>query len=151
MRKAETAVNIVNDVNVVNIEKAKAGRRAAPLRGFTLIEILVVLAIMGVLMSLAVPRYFQGVVRSKETVLRQNLFQVRESIDKYFADTGRYPARLEELVEKRYLRAAPVDPITESASTWIIVPPRDPALTGVYDIHSGAKGQGLDGSEYGVW
>lgn len=145
------AVNGVDDVTVVNSINTVSPVTPSRRSGFTLIEVLVVLAIMGVLMSLAVPRYYRGVERSKETVLRQNLFQVRESIDKYFADTGRYPAKLEELVEKRYLRAPPLDPITESATTWIVVPPRDPAQTGVYDIHSGAKGQGLDGSAYGVW
>lgn len=84
-------------------------------RGFTLIEILVVLAILALLLSIAAPRYFGSVDRSKETVLKQNLFQIRESLDKYFADTGRYPDSLEDLVTKHYLRSAPVDPVTGSA------------------------------------
>lgn len=109
------------------------------------------LAIMVLLMSLAVPRYFNSVDRSKETVLRQNLFQVRESLDKYFADTGRYPEKLEDLVVKHYLRASPVDPVTGSTTTWVVVPPRDPAKAGVYDIRSGAPGKALDGTAYGDW
>jgi len=119
--------------------------------GFTLIEILVVLAIMVLLTSLAVPRYFQSIDRSRETVLKQNLFQVRESLDKYFADTGSYPEKLDDLVTKRYLRAAPVDPLTDSTSTWIVVRPKDPAKTGVYDIRSGAPGKALDGTAYADW
>jgi general secretion pathway protein G len=128
-----------------------AARVPRPHEGFTLIEILVVLAIMVLLMSLAVPRYFQSIDRSRETVLKQNLFQVRESLDKYFADTGSYPEKLDDLVTKRYLRAAPVDPLTDSTSTWIVVRPKDPAKTGVYDIRSGAPGKALDGTAYADW
>lgn len=109
------------------------------------------MVILALLMSLAVPRYFQSVDRSRETVLRQNLFQVRESLDKYYADNGKYPEKLDELVEKHYLRAAPIDPVTGSASTWKVLPPKDPAKTGVYDIRSGAPGKALDGSAYGDW
>ena len=120
-------------------------------RGFTLIELLVVLVIMAILMGMAVPHYFQGVERSKEAVLRQNLFLVRESIDKYLADHGRYPPTLDDLVEKRYLRSAPADPVAGNATSWVIVPPREPGLAGVYDIRSGAQGRALDGSAYGDW
>jgi general secretion pathway protein G len=116
-----------------------------------LIELPVVLVIMAILMGMAVPHYFQGVERSKEAVLRQNLFLVRESIDRYFADHGRYPPALEDLVEKRYLRSAPADPVTGSTSTWVVVPPREPGLPGVYDIRSGAQGKALDGSSYADW
>jgi general secretion pathway protein G len=119
--------------------------------GFTLIEILAVLAILAMLLSLAAPRFFGGVDRSKEAVLKQNLFQVRESLDKFFADTGRYPDKLDDLVEKRYLRGAPFDPITDSSSTWVIVPPRDPGKGGVYDVRSGAPGKAKDGTAYSDW
>jgi general secretion pathway protein G len=119
--------------------------------GFTLIEILVVLAILAVLLSIAAPRYFGGVDRSKETVLRQNLFQIRDSLDKYFADTGKYPDKLDDLVAKHYLRSAPVDPITGSTTTWVVVPPQDPEKGGVYDVKSGAEGKAKDGTAYGEW
>ena len=118
-------------------------------RGFTLIELLVVLAIIATLLSLAVPRYFQHVERSKEAVLRENLATVRDAIDKYHADTGTWPPTLENLAEKRYLRAVPTDPITERADTWQAVAPADGA--GVYDIHSGAEGNGLNGLPYADW
>ena len=119
-------------------------------RGFTLIELLVVLAIVATLLTLAVPRYFQHVERSKEAVLRENLATVRDAIDQYHADTGSWPATLESLAEKRYLRALPTDPITERADTWQLVLPPDGG-SGVYDIHSGAEGTGLDGQAYVDW
>ncbi|MFP5381172.1 MAG: type II secretion system protein [Gammaproteobacteria bacterium] len=120
-------------------------------RGFTLIELLVVLAIIATLLTLAVPRYFQHVERSKEAVLRENLATVRNAIDQYHADTGAWPASLEVLVEKRYLRRLPTDPITETSDSWQIVPPPDADTTGIYDLHSGADGTALDGSAYAEW
>lgn len=119
--------------------------------GFTLIEILVVLAILASLLSLAAPRYFGSIERSKETVLKQNLFQIREALDKHFADTGKYPDSLGDLVTKRYLRSAPVDPVTESTTTWIVVPPADRGKGAVYDVKSGAPGNARDGTAYGEW
>jgi len=118
-------------------------------RGFTLIEMLVVMAIIGGLLALAAPRYFQHVDRAKETVLRSDLAGMRDALDKFFADTGRYPANLEELVSSRYLRKVPPDPITESTSSWRVVPPADPTLGGVYDVKSGADGVTRDGRPYG--
>ena len=91
--------------------------------GFTLIELLVVMAIIATLLSIVAPRYFNSLDRSKETVLRQDLGVMRDAIDKFYSDTGNYPGELAELVEKRYLRAVPVDPLTESAATWVAVPP----------------------------
>lgn len=117
-------------------------------RGFTLIELLVVLAIVALLLTLAVPRYFQSIDTAKETVLADNLRITRETIDKFYSDTGRYPESLEELVEKKYLRALPVDPITESATTWIIVPPEDADQGNVYGINSGAPGNTRDGKPF---
>jgi general secretion pathway protein G len=119
--------------------------------GFTLVELLVVLAILALLLSIAVPRYFGSLDRSKETVLKENLFQVRESLDKYFADNGRYPDRIEDLVTRHYLRSAPIDPVTGSTTTWVVVPPREADKGGVFDIRSGAAGNGKDGIAYRDW
>lgn len=108
--------------------------------GFTLIEILVVLAIIALLLTLAVPRYFHSIETSKEAVLRENLHTVRDTIDKFYGDTGRYPENLDEMVERHYLRALPVDPITESTTTWLILPPESDYEGSVYNIKSGAPG-----------
>ncbi len=120
-------------------------------RGFTLVELLVVLAILALLLGVAVPRYFGSLERSRETVLKENLFQLRESLDRYFSDTGRYPDRIDDLVTRRYLRAAPVDPLTGSTTTWIVVPPADLDKGAVYDIRSGAAGKAKDGTAYRDW
>jgi len=121
-------------------------------RGFTLMELMVVMAIIASLMTLALPRYFNSVERSREAVLRQDLSIMRDAIDKFYADRGRYPATLEELAERRYLRRVPVDPVTESATTWVVVAPPDGELReGVYDVRSGAPGQSLDGEAYESW
>jgi general secretion pathway protein G len=126
--------------------------RRAP-RGFTLIELLVVMAIIATLLTLAVPRYFAGVERSREAVLRQNLNELRESLDKFHGDKGTYPSALDDLVTQRYLRRIPVDPITESAQTWIVVPPPpEVQVKGtVWDVRSGAPGNALDGTAYQTW
>jgi general secretion pathway protein G len=121
------------------------------LRGFTLIELLVVLAIVGTLLMLAVPRYFSSVDRSKEAVLKENLFQLRDAIGKYYADKGRYPESVETLASEKYLRRVPMDPITDSAATWVVVPPEDMQKGGVYDVKSGAQGNAKDGTAYGEW
>lgn len=119
--------------------------------GFTLIELLVVMAIIALLLSLAAPRYFGGVDRAKETVLRENLHQMRDALDKYYGDHARYPDALDDLVAKKYLRSIPPDPITDSNKTWVIVPPSDPQKGGVFDIKSGANGNGKDGTPYNSW
>ncbi|MNS03124.1 Type II secretion system protein G precursor [compost metagenome] len=116
--------------------------------GFTLIELLVVLAIVALLLSLAVPRYFRSIDTGKEAVLTNNLHVTRETIDKFYGDTHRYPESLQELVDKKYLRTLPIDPITESATTWIILPPEDATLGGVYNLTSGAAGNARDGRAY---
>ena len=120
-------------------------------RGFTLIELLVVLAVVGTLLTLALPRYFSSIDKSKEAVLKENLFQLREAISRYHADKGKYPETLEALAADKYLRKVPLDPVTESAVTWIVVAPEDPQKGGVWDVRSGAPGKGLDGSEYAQW
>jgi general secretion pathway protein G len=122
-----------------------------PSRAFTLIELLVVMAIIATLLTLAVPRYFHSMDRAKEAVLRQNLAQMRDAIDKYYGDRGRYPDALEDLVGKKYLRNIPPDPITETPLTWSTVPPTEGGKGGVFDVKSGAPGVALDGSKYGDW
>lgn len=119
-------------------------------RGFTLIELLVVLSVIALLLTLAAPRYFQHVDRSKEAVLRENLASARDAIDQYHADTGKWPAGLADLVERRYLRAVPRDPITESDQTWQEVP-APAGEEGIRDLRSGAEGTALDGSAYADW
>ncbi|PRC92693.1 type II secretion system protein [Solimicrobium silvestre] len=110
-------------------------------RGFTLIELLVVLAIIALLLTLAVPRYFQTIDASKETILISNLQATRDAIDKFYGDTGKYPDTLADLVNKKYLRSLPMDPITQSTATWILIAPDDQEKGNVYNIKSGAPGQ----------
>lgn len=120
-------------------------------RGFTLIELLVVMTIISLLLTIAVPRYFGSIDRTRESVLHENLTTIRDSLDKFYADTGKYPASVEELVKLRYLRKVPLDPVTDSANTWIVVPPADPQKGGVYDVKSGAHGKARDGTLYSDW
>jgi len=120
-------------------------------RGFTLIELLVVMAIIAVLLTIAVPRYYTSLDRSKEVVLKENLYQMRDAIGKYYGDKGKYPASLEALASDRYLRNVPLDPITESATTWQVVAPEDPQKGAVFDVRSGAPGKALDGTEFSTW
>ena len=119
--------------------------------GFTLVELLVVLAILALLLTLAVPRYFTSIERAKDATLKQDLNTLRESIDKYYADNGQYPKTLEDLVEKKYIRKLPIDPITEKTNTWIFTPPEPPLEGDIYEIHSGAKTIAKDGSRYEDW
>lgn len=125
--------------------------RPANRAGFTLVELLVVFTIIGLLLTLALPRYFGSVDRAKETVLRENLVQMREAISRYHADKGRYPESLDALAAERYLRAVPLDPLTESTRTWQLVAPPDPQTAGIYDVRSGAGGRAQDGTEYLQW
>lgn len=119
--------------------------------GFTLIELLVVMAIIATLLTIAVPRYFVSVDNAKEASLKQSLNIMRDSIDKFYGDTGSYPETLEELVTKKYLRAVPVDPLTDSAATWQTIAAPDEKKTGVYDVKSGANGTSRDGTNYSDW
>jgi general secretion pathway protein G len=119
--------------------------------GFTLIELLVVLAIIATLLTIAVPRYYSSLDKSKEAVLKENLYQLRDAIGKYYADRGKYPESLQALATDKYLRSVPLDPVTDSASTWIVVAPEDPQKGGVFDVKSGAEGKALDGSEFSTW
>src|SRR5512141_252331 len=119
--------------------------------GFTLIELLVVMVIIATLLTIAVPRYFHSVDRSREAVLRQDLSLMREALDKYYGDNGKYPDALDELVSKRYLRSMPVDPLTGSARSWLIVEPGATDKGRVYDVRSGAPGTARDGSRFVDW
>ena len=119
--------------------------------GFTLIDLLVVLAIIATLLMLAVPRYFASQDRAREAVLKENLFQMRDAIGKYYADKGKYPESLDALASEKYLRAVPLDPLTESNATWVLLPPQDLQQSGVADVKSGAPGQALDGTNYADW
>ena len=120
--------------------------------GFTLIELLVVMSVIATLLTIAVPRYFQHLDRAREASLRESLAVMRDAVDKYRGDTGNYPETLDDLVTKHYLRRVPPDPITESTETWVVVPPPDePGQKKVWDVHSGAEGQGLGGSDYTTW
>jgi general secretion pathway protein G len=117
-------------------------------RGFTLIELLIVMSIIGLLLALAMPRYFNSLERSKVTALREDLRVMRVQIDRFHGDLGRYPKSLQELVEQKYLRAIPLDPITESVDTWQQVPSTEPAEEGIIDVFSGASGNTRDGAAY---
>lgn len=125
--------------------------RAAGNPGFTLIELLVALTIVALLLSIVLPRYFGSLGRAEESVLKENLHTLRDALDKHYADTGRYPASLDDLVTKKYLRSVPADPITQSPTTWVVVAPADPQQGAVYDVKSGAKGAGRDGRPYEQW
>ncbi|WP_373987777.1 type II secretion system protein [Duganella sp. BuS-21] len=120
-------------------------------RGFTMIELLVTLAIVSMILTLAVPRYFGNVDRTKEDVLREDLFILRDAIDKYYADRNRYPNELKDLVTEKYLRAIPVDPFTQSAFSWVVVPAEDPELGAVANVHSAAPNTGRDGTWLKDW
>lgn len=121
-----------------------------PMWGFTLIELLVVMAVLAVLASLVVPRYMDKVDVAKETVLRQDLQGMRTAIDQFYRDQLRYPDTLDELVIKRYIRAIPVDPITQQSNTWLTMLPKEGGK-GVYDVRSGSPQKARDGSNYGSW
>ncbi|GAB3772765.1 prepilin-type N-terminal cleavage/methylation domain-containing protein [Ramlibacter monticola] len=126
----------------------KTHRRRA---GFTLIELLVVMCIIALLLAVAVPRYFHSVARAREAVLKENLTLIRDALDKHYSDTGAYPPNMETLVTKKYLRKLPEDPLTESATTWVVIPPDKSEKGGVFDVRSGAPGNSLAGEPYAAW
>lgn len=120
------------------------------LRGFTLIELLVVLAIVATLLTIVAPRYVQSVERANEAALKMNLRVVRDALDKHYADHGAYPESLQALVERRYVRDVPVDPLTGRSDSWILLGHPN-GLAGVYDVRSGAAGNAADGVPYAAW
>ena len=119
--------------------------------GFTLIEMLVVMAIMATLLAIAAPRYFDSLERAKEAALRSDLRILREALDKFHADTGTWPRQLDNLVAAHYLREVPPDPVTGVATTWQSIGNPDGVTSGVYDVHSGASGAARDGTAYSTW
>jgi general secretion pathway protein G len=133
--------------------RTRTGRRSL---GFTLIELLIVMSIIVILVSIAIPLYQKSIVRSKESVLRNNLFTLRTVIDEYTYDKQKAPQTLQDLVQEGYLREVPRDPITESNSSWRVV--MEDAVQsvnqtepGIFDVHSGSDKMGLDGTPYSDW
>ena len=120
-------------------------------KGFTLIELLVVMVIIALLLSIVAPRYFHSVSKAEEAVLKEDLTIIRDALDKFYADTGQYPDALDNLVSKKYLRKIPVDPITHSSATWVVIPPTSTEKGAVFDVKSGAPGNARDGSAYADW
>jgi len=106
------------------------------------------MAIVALLLTIAVPRYFGSLNKSKDVILQENLKVIRVTLDKFYADKGHYPDRLDELVEQKYLRSVPVDPITDSVQTWILIPAKDADTKGIFDVKSGAIGKSIDGRSY---
>jgi general secretion pathway protein G len=119
--------------------------------GFTLIELLVVLAIVATLLSIVAPRYIHQTDRAKEAALKANLAVLRRGLDEYYSDTGRYPDKLVALTERHYLRALPVDPMTNRSDSWVTVEGTGEDEKSVIDVKSGAKGEALDGTAYSSW
>ena len=126
-------------------------------KGFTLIELMAVMMIIGILAAIAAPSYKRSTIRAREAVLLEDLYQMRQSIDAFYADNIKYPESLDELVTSRYLRAIPKDPFTTSTKTWTVVPPEpmldsgDLAEGGVFDVHSGSDLLSLTGIPYSEW
>jgi general secretion pathway protein G len=128
-------------------------------QGFTLIELMIVMAIMGILITIAAPNLKKSIVRARESVLREDLFQIRDAIDQYYADNGKYPAALNDLINTQdkaqsYLRAIPKDPFT-NAEDWITIAQEgngeDGGESGIFDVHSASPLVALDGSAYNTW
>lgn len=125
-------------------------------RGFTLVELLIVLSLISILAAMGVVQYRNSVQLGREAVLKRDLFAMRDAIDQYYADKGKYPASLDALVSEQYLRRIPEDPFTKSSDTWQTIPaepdPGNPsAEPGIYDVKSGAQGQALDGTSFSDW
>ena len=131
---------------------------AARRKGFTLIELIIVLSIIGILLGLALPEFRNSIKKTREAVLKEDLFQFRKLIDQYYQDKGKYPLTLQTLVEEAYLRKIPEDPMTKSATTWVEIR-EQPSLEdymptgqlGVIDVHSGSEAKALDGTLYNTW
>lgn len=121
------------------------------MRGFTLVEMLVVMAILATLLSIAAPRYFESLERAKEAALRSNLRVLRDAIDRFQSDRNKYPDSLQQLVAERYLRNIPRDAITDRTDTWVTTPPPGGEAGTIYDVHSGANELARDGTAFSTW
>jgi general secretion pathway protein G len=119
--------------------------------GLTLIELLIVMALLAILATMAAPRYLERAEAARETLLKHNLHGLRTSLDLYYRDKGKYPAQLQQLADERYIREIPLDPITNRTDTWVIVPPKSGSTDQVFDVKSGAPGAAKDGSVYANW
>nr|WP_281415129.1 prepilin-type N-terminal cleavage/methylation domain-containing protein [Geobacter hydrogenophilus] len=129
-------------------------------KGFTLVELMIVVTIIGILATIAVPSYKWSLIKAREAVLRENLYSIRSSIDQFYADQGKYPDSLQDLVDKKYIHGLPTDPFTRKADSWETIAPPEPTAeaasgkvdTGnVYDVHSGSDLVGTDGKPYKEW
>jgi general secretion pathway protein G len=135
--------------------RSLAAKRASE-GGFTLIELMIVMSLIVILASIGLAVYTNSVTKAKESVLKEDLFRMRDAIDQYYSDKGKYPSSLQDLVSEKYLRSIPVDPFTNSADTWREVPaepdPTNPTVQpGVYDVKSGSELKALDGTNYSDW
>jgi general secretion pathway protein G len=137
--------------NLMTVHQQQYRKLKKAFGGFTLIELMVVMTVIALLISIAVPRYFHSIEIAKEATLKQSLSVMREAIDKYYGDNERYPSSIQELVTKKYIRAVPVDPITETTDSWVIISPGLDITGAIYDIKSGAVGNAKDGSQYSEW
>jgi general secretion pathway protein G len=150
------ALNTRTGSGLVPPKPAFARSATADEGGFTLVELLIVISLISILAAMGLVQYKNSVISSREAVLRTDLFRMRDAIDQYYADKGKYPSALDSLVSDGYMRRVPEDPLTKSADTWQTVPaepdPNNPsAEPGIYDVKSGAQGTALDGSNYSDW
>lgn len=125
-------------------------------RGFTMIEMLIVMTLIIILASVGMVQYRNSTLRAEEAVLKENLFRLRDAIDQYYADKTKYPSGLDDLVSEGYIREVPVDPMTKSKDTWQTTPAEPDAnnpasAVGIYDVKSGSDRTGLDGTRYSEW
>jgi general secretion pathway protein G len=147
----------VLEEQVQQVSRVKeSGPRQTSQGGFTMIELMVVMALMVTLATLGLVQYRQSVIYARESVLKDDLFKMRDAIDQYYADKNQYPPTLDDLVSGGYLRSLPKDPFTSATTTWQTVPaepdPINPTVTpGVYDVKSGSEASALDGTKYSDW